>query len=300
MDSCGSISRARTLAFPTCTRSKMSNCAATTSVPLTGQRVKSCPWSSPVDKLKEWALKLDSFSLQVSVFRFKNFKIDNFFKKWSFLFYFDSIEYSIPGTPSPLGGCNFTYLSASKKRGDFNSPRHPARYPSNLTCTYNFVLSRGDESVRLYFDQFKVRSANDSTIFYGFVFFIITNFSSCVCRPTTITLTITHWFSFYRNHCREDWVEIYNVFPRGREVLLGRYCGDSTPGPVESDAGTIGLKVIYVFLSLFCWQLVFIPSATLIGSTIKLQLHFTPSGYFAHWRRGCLQRLQSQIHVRRK
>ena len=120
-------------------------------------------------------------------------------------------EYSIPGTPSPLGGCNFTYMSGSKKRGDFNSPRHPARYPSNLTCTYNFILAASSENVRLYFDQFKVR-ANDTTVFYG-------------------------------SYCQEDWVEIYNVFYGGREVLLGRYCGDSFPGPVESDPGSIGLKV---------------------------------------------------------
>lgn len=117
----------------------------------------------------------------------------------------------IPGTPSPLGGCNFTYMSSSKKRGEFNSPRHPARYPSNLTCTYNFVLAGPHENVRLYFDQFKVR-ANDTTVFYG-------------------------------SYCQEDWVEIYNVFYGGKEVLLGRYCGDSFPGPVESDPGTIGLKV---------------------------------------------------------
>ncbi|XP_046653387.1 bone morphogenetic protein 1-like isoform X1 [Daphnia pulicaria] len=129
--------------------------------------------------------------------------------KARFLF---ATEYSIPGTPSPLGGCNFTYMSSSKKRGDFNSPRHPARYPSNLTCTYNFILAGSNENVRLYFDQFKVR-ANDTTVFYG-------------------------------SYCQEDWVEIYNVFYGGREVLLGRYCGDSFPGPVESDPGSIGLKVI--------------------------------------------------------
>ncbi|XP_032784662.2 LOW QUALITY PROTEIN: cubilin [Daphnia magna] len=129
--------------------------------------------------------------------------------KARFLF---ATEYLIPGTPSPLGGCNFTYMSSSKKRGEFNSPRHPARYPSNLTCTYNFVLAGPHENVRLYFDQFKVR-ANDTTVFYG-------------------------------SYCQEDWVEIYNVFYGGKEVLLGRYCGDSFPGPVESDPGTIGLKVV--------------------------------------------------------
>lgn len=45
-----------------------------------------------------------------------------------------------------------------------------------------------------------------------------------------------------RSHCQEDWVEIYNVHPGGREVLLGRYCGDATPGPVESEPGSVGLK----------------------------------------------------------
>lgn len=83
--------------------------------------------------------------------------------KARFLF---ATEYSIPGTPSPSGGCNFTYVSSSKKRGEFNSPRHPARYPSNLTCVYNFLVSGPDEHARLYFDQFKVRS-NASTVFFG-------------------------------------------------------------------------------------------------------------------------------------
>lgn len=122
-------------------------------------------------------------------------------------------EYRIPGTESPTAGlCNFTYLSTSKKKGDFNSPRFPSRYPSNMTCTYNFVAA-ANENTKIYFDQFKVKAANNSLITYGV-------------------------------HCQEDWVEIYNVFPRGREVLLGRYCGDSVPGPVESSPGTIGLKVI--------------------------------------------------------
>lgn len=73
----------------------------------------------------------------------------------------------MPGTPSPQGGCNFTYTSSGRKRGEFNSPRHPARYPSNLTCTYNFVAESPGESTRLYFDQFKVR-ANATTVFYGY------------------------------------------------------------------------------------------------------------------------------------
>lgn len=77
------------------------------------------------------------------------------------------LEYLIPGTASPLGGCNFTYLSTSKKRGEFNSPRYPSRYPSNITCTYNF-LAAPNEQTKLYFDQFKVR-ANGSINTYGSV-----------------------------------------------------------------------------------------------------------------------------------
>ena len=175
------------------------------SVHLIGQKVNDCPWSFPADRVKVPVSKLDSYSLQVQTYYLM---ISN---KEMIIFSNDFLEYSIPGTPSPLGGCNFTYMSVSKKRGEFNSPRHPARYPSNLTCTYNFLLAGPHENVRLYFDQFKVR-ANDTNVFY--------------------------W-----SYCQEDWVEIYNVFYGGREILLGRYCGDSFPGPVESDPGTIGLKV---------------------------------------------------------
>jgi len=82
-------------------------------------------------------------------------------------------------------------------------------------------VAHPSENARLYFDQFKVRS-NDSTIFYG-------------------------------SHCQEDWVEIFNVYPGGKEVLLGRYCGESTPGPVESDPGTTGLKVSF-FLYIFFFK----------------------------------------------
>lgn len=74
-------------------------------------------------------------------------------------------EYKIPGTASPLGACDFTYLSTSQKNGEFNSPRYPSRYPSNITCTYNFEAAP-NESTKLYFDQFKVR-ANGTTITYG-------------------------------------------------------------------------------------------------------------------------------------
>lgn len=44
--------------------------------------------------------------------------------------------------------------------------------------------------------------------------------------------------------CQEDWLEIYNIYRDGMEKLLGRYCGMTAPGPVESNVGAIGLKVI--------------------------------------------------------
>ena len=233
-------------------------------------------------------------------FWFYKFKINNFFKKIMFFvqLWFDRILDS--GNTVTIGRMQLYVFECKQKTWRFQLASTPGQIPVQPDVYLQLcTVQRRWECPSLFWPvQSPVCQRLDHLLRVCFV--IITNFSSCVCRPTTITLTITHWFSFYRNHCREDWVEIYNVFPRGREVLLGRYCGDSTPGPVESDAGTIGLKVIYLFLSLFCWQLVFIPSATLIGSTIKVQLHFTPAGYFAHWRRGCLQRLQSQIHVRRK
>lgn len=44
--------------------------------------------------------------------------------------------------------------------------------------------------------------------------------------------------------CQDDWVEVYNVFKDNVENLMGRYCGMSAPGPIESDLGAIGVKII--------------------------------------------------------
>ncbi|XP_071539486.1 cubilin-like isoform X3 [Panulirus ornatus] len=125
-------------------------------------------------------------------------------------------EYKIPGTPSPDGKCIFTYYSSSRKDGFFNSPRHPANYPSNTTCEFTFQANP-DEQVRLAFNQFELRTERNN-------------------------LT-------YGNHCQEDWVEIYNVYkPHGSEVeqgrLNGRYCGLAAPGPIESEREAIGLRVV--------------------------------------------------------
>ncbi|KAF0294851.1 Dorsal-ventral patterning protein tolloid [Amphibalanus amphitrite] len=75
-------------------------------------------------------------------------------------------EYLIPGTAAPDGSCRFTYNSAAGKRGDFNSPRHPANYPSATACEYTFETQR-NEQVRLVFDNFKVRAENINGSAYG-------------------------------------------------------------------------------------------------------------------------------------
>ncbi|XP_076296175.1 tolloid-like protein 1 isoform X2 [Lasioglossum baleicum] len=124
-------------------------------------------------------------------------------------------EYKIPGTAAPDGSCTFTYRSSSRKKGDFNSPRHPSNYPSDTNCTYYF-LATPNEQVTLIFDYFKVRTANTNATngHYGF------------------------------DACQEDWLEIYNMYRDSTEKLIGRYCGSTAPGPVESNLGALGLRVI--------------------------------------------------------
>ncbi|CAH1099815.1 unnamed protein product [Psylliodes chrysocephalus] len=124
-------------------------------------------------------------------------------------------EYRIPGTAAPDGSCSFTYLSTSKKKGEFNSPRYPSNYPSDTNCTYLF-LATNNEQVTLVFDNFKVRadSINATIGSYG----------------TTI--------------CQEDWIEIFNVYRDGSETKIGRYCHMSAPGPIESPRGASGLKLV--------------------------------------------------------
>ncbi|XP_018056212.1 PREDICTED: bone morphogenetic protein 1 isoform X4 [Atta colombica] len=129
--------------------------------------------------------------------------------------YIFETEYKIPGTAAPNGTCTFTYRSSSRKRGEFNSPRYPSNYPSDTNCTYLF-LATPDEQVALIFDHFKVRTRNDNVTvgYYGYEL------------------------------CQEDWLEIYNMYRDNTEKLIGRYCGGTAPGPVESNLGALGLKVI--------------------------------------------------------
>lgn len=44
--------------------------------------------------------------------------------------------------------------------------------------------------------------------------------------------------------CTDDWLEIYNVYKDGTEKIVGRYCNKTAPGPLESNRGAIGLKVL--------------------------------------------------------
>ena len=45
--------------------------------------------------------------------------------------------------------------------------------------------------------------------------------------------------------CVEDWLEIYQLFRDNTEMMVGRYCSMSAPGPVVSVPGTgVGLKII--------------------------------------------------------
>ncbi|XP_035739914.1 dorsal-ventral patterning tolloid-like protein 1 isoform X2 [Vespa mandarinia] len=124
-------------------------------------------------------------------------------------------EYKIPGTAEPDGTCTFKYRSSSRKRGDFNSPRYPSNYPSDTNCTY-FFYSTPNEQVTLIFDHFKVRTKN-------------------------LNVTSGHYgFEL----CQDDWLEIYIMYRDNTEKLIGRYCGMTAPGPVESTLGALGLKVI--------------------------------------------------------
>ncbi|XP_073992493.1 cubilin isoform X2 [Rhodnius prolixus] len=124
-------------------------------------------------------------------------------------------EYRIPGTAAPDGTCTFTYRSSSRKKGEFNSPRYPSNYPSRTNCTFTFIATP-NEQVSLVFDHFKVRadSANGTFGSYGAAI------------------------------CQEDWLEMYNIYRDETQKLIGRYCSMTAPGPLDSNRGAIGLKVV--------------------------------------------------------
>lgn len=82
--------------------------------------------------------------------------------------YLFETEYKVPGTAAPDGTCTFTYRSTSRKKGDFNSPRYPSNYPSEMNCSFMFIATP-NEQVTIVFDHFKVKSehANASLGAYG-------------------------------------------------------------------------------------------------------------------------------------
>ena len=120
-------------------------------------------------------------------------------------------DYKVPGTPSPSGQCHFSYVSESTKSGEINSPRYPSNYPSNTYCIYEFFGQSGQQ-VKLVFNHFRIHP--EKTV------------------------------AGYNDVCSEDWLEIYEVLPSGREIKYGRYCGATAPGPIYSDFGVNRMKII--------------------------------------------------------
>lgn len=55
------------------------------------------------------------------------------------------------------------------------------------------------------------------------------------------------WFNQFRRRtsvCFEDWLEMYVLYRDGTDRFLGRYCGFTAPGPVESPRGAVGIRVV--------------------------------------------------------
>eukprot|EP00090_Calanus_glacialis_P014380 TRINITY_DN23170_c0_g1_i1.p1 TRINITY_DN23170_c0_g1~~TRINITY_DN23170_c0_g1_i1.p1 ORF type:complete len:870 (-),score=100.53 TRINITY_DN23170_c0_g1_i1:1263-3872(-) len=127
-------------------------------------------------------------------------------------------EYQIPGTPKP-GSCHFTYRSTSRLEGRFNSPRHPQNYPNQLNCTYLF-LATPSQQVQIVFDHFKVRADNINS-----------------------NSSLGHWKAYGREQCNDDFIEIFDIHTDQSKQLLGRYCDKSSPGPVVSPRGTVGIQL---------------------------------------------------------
>lgn len=55
--------------------------------------------------------------------------------------------------------------------------------------------------------------------------------------------SFTKIFPFRVNVCLEDWLEMYVVYRDRGDQLLGRYCGLTAPGPVESPRGALGIRI---------------------------------------------------------
>lgn len=129
--------------------------------------------------------------------------------------YWFETDFKIMGTQASPGKCHFTYVSNGGKTGEFNSPRHPANYPSNTYCVYEF-FGEPDEQIKLVFNQFKF---SDSEV-------------------TSLATT------GYNEKCTHDWIEIISIDTNGREKFFGRYCGLTAPGPIFTEHGFSQIKVI--------------------------------------------------------
>ena len=87
---------------------------------------------------------------------------------------------------SENAGCHFQYNRSGVSRGvegTFNSPRHPANYPHDIRCLYDFNGFAGDH-IRIVFESFKVtnisRSVAGDHIRIVFESFKVTNISRSV------------------------------------------------------------------------------------------------------------------------
>lgn len=129
--------------------------------------------------------------------------------------YWFETDYKITGTQASPGQCHFSYVSSNEKQGDFNSPRHPSNYPSHTHCVYEF-FGDTDEQVKLVFNHFR--------------------FSDSEVEALGVT--------GYNQYCSRDWVEIYGIDQSGREMLYGRYCSMTTPGPIITEQGFNQMKVV--------------------------------------------------------
>ena len=46
-----------------------------------------------------------------------------------------------------------------------------------------------------------------------------------------------------KDQCNDDYVEIYTIHTDSTKQMMGRYCSTSSPGPVVSPRGTVGIEL---------------------------------------------------------
>ncbi|CAD5206954.1 unnamed protein product [Bursaphelenchus okinawaensis] len=118
-------------------------------------------------------------------------------------------DFGVPG--SPMGGSNECLFQFREKRGHFNSPRYPANYPLDTTCTY-IIKAEPGEQILLYFEQFALFE-----------------------EPS-------------KEECN-DWLEVYDVARDGNDTdnyqLQAKHCWTVIPGPTTSSFGYHEMKVVF-------------------------------------------------------